>query len=110
MERNSEPSNPSSTSYVEQKSQRRSDVGCPPGGRIQAVGDARKQRQTLERLKNLPNTEEELRQGRLSREQSDLISDAATANPKAEQQLLDDAKKKSVKDRVQFGPASRPGA
>src|SRR5664279_5425020 len=64
----------------------------------ESLGDARKQRQTSERLKNLPDTEEELRKGRLSREQSDVISDAAAANPNAEQQLLDDAKKKSVQD------------
>ena len=64
----------------------------------ESLGDARKQRQTSERLRNLPGTEEELRKGNLSREQSDVISDAATANPGAEDRLLDDAKKKSVKD------------
>jgi hypothetical protein len=64
----------------------------------ETLGDARKQRKTSERLRDLPDTEEQLRQGRLSREQSDVISDAATANPSAEQQLLDDAEKKSVKD------------
>jgi len=64
----------------------------------ESLGDARKQRQTSERLKNLPDTEEELRKGNLSREQSDVITDAATANPGAEDQLLDDSRKKSVKD------------
>src|SRR5664279_2089770 len=64
----------------------------------ESLGDARKQRQTSERLKNLPDTEGRLRKGRLSREQSNVITDAATSNPNAEQQLLDDAKKKSVKD------------
>jgi hypothetical protein len=64
----------------------------------ESLGDARKQRQTSERLKDLPSTEDELRKGNLSREQSDLIAGAANANPAAEQQLLDDAKKKSVKE------------
>ena len=64
----------------------------------ESLGEARKQRQTSERLKNLPDTEDELRKGNLSREQSDVITDAATANPSAEQRLLDDAHNKSVKD------------
>jgi hypothetical protein len=62
------------------------------------LGDARRQRRASEQLRNLPDTEDALRRGELSGEQAEAISDAATANPAAEQDLLDGAKRKSLKD------------
>jgi hypothetical protein len=62
------------------------------------LGDARRQRRASEQLRNLPDTEDALRRGQLSGEQAEAISDAATANPAAEKDLLDRAKRTSLKD------------
>jgi hypothetical protein len=65
----------------------------------ESVGEARRQREASERLKDLPHTEDELRKGRLSPGQRDAITDGAAANPNAEKDLLDGARKnKPLKD------------
>jgi hypothetical protein len=62
------------------------------------LGDARRQRKASRQLEDLPDTTDQLRKGRLSAEQVELIADAATVNPEAEQGLLDIAAQQGVKD------------
>jgi hypothetical protein len=63
-----------------------------------SMGDAQKQGKASEQLRDLPDTSDALRKGELSADQAELISDAATHNPGAEQELLDSASKKGLKD------------
>ena len=51
-----------------------------------------------EQLEDLPDTPDALRKGELSADQVEVIADAATANPKAEQDLMESAKQKGLKD------------
>ncbi|MFN8052929.1 MAG: hypothetical protein U0Q22_15900 [Acidimicrobiales bacterium] len=61
------------------------------------VGRSRADLGTSGRLGELPLTAGELRAGNLSAEQADAVSDAATANPAAERDLLDRARRESLK-------------
>ena len=63
-----------------------------------STGRARSELDTSKRLADLDQTADALRRGELSSEQADAISDAALVNPSAEADLLDHAKKNSVKD------------
>jgi polyhydroxyalkanoate synthesis regulator phasin len=72
--------------------------------------DARRTRKASEQLKNLPDTRDQFQNGDLSEDQAREISDAATNNPDAEKKLLDNAKKKSLKDlRDDCGRAKTAG-
>jgi hypothetical protein len=63
-----------------------------------STGRARAELGTSERLKGLPETADALKDGRLSAEQADLVSDGASADPAAERELLDRAQRDSVKN------------
>ena len=63
-----------------------------------STGRATADLSTSERLRKLERTAEALRQGKLSAEQAELISDAATINPSAEQDLLGAAESGSAKN------------
>ncbi len=63
-----------------------------------SVGRAKETLGTAERLGGLGATDEAARAGELSPEQAAAVSDAATANPAAEQKLLATAKKGSLKE------------
>jgi hypothetical protein len=62
------------------------------------VGAARDALTTAERAKGLPGVESALRRGELSPGQASAITDAATADPSAEERLLDCAKRKSLSE------------
>jgi hypothetical protein len=57
---------------------------------------ARQRLETSKRLRKLPDTDDALRRGELSEDQASEISDAASANPAAESELLAAAKTKSL--------------
>ncbi|MCU1488181.1 MAG: protein of unknown function endonuclease [Actinomycetia bacterium] len=61
-------------------------------------GQARKALETADRVKALPKTSEALREGRLSIDQAALVSDGATADPGAEDELLRAAGRESVRE------------
>jgi hypothetical protein len=73
-------------------------------------GSARSQLDASKRLGQLPATEDALRDGELSQEQTELISGAASANPDAEQQLLRRAKTASHKELRDEAQRARAGA
>jgi hypothetical protein len=88
---------------VEETAQWRRDGYASPAEWLAAkngtsTGRARAELGTSQRLKDLPDTADALKDGRLSQEQADLISDAASANPTAEGDLLDAAGRDSVKN------------
>ena len=62
------------------------------------VGQANDALATGERLKTQPKVAEAASQGELSREQATAISDAAAADPDAEDRLLGEAKTKSLRE------------
>jgi len=63
-----------------------------------STGRARSDLETSRRLRDLEDTTEALRRGRLSAEQAEAISDAASVNPAAEADLIDEAKQESFKN------------
>lgn len=63
-----------------------------------SVGRERSKLETSERLRDLPNTADELRSGGLSSEQAEKITDAAKVNPDAEADLIEQAKKGSHRE------------
>jgi hypothetical protein len=60
------------------------------------VGAARDSLNTARRLASLPETDKAVRSGRLSAQQAAAVSEAATADPDAERQLLDAAPGESL--------------
>jgi hypothetical protein len=76
------------------------DAGCKSPDEWRAreggtgLGDARRQGKASEQLRDLPDTTDALRKGELSAGQAEAISDAATVNPHAEQDLLDAASRR----------------
>jgi hypothetical protein len=62
------------------------------------IGAAKDALTTAERAKDLPAVESALRDGELSPQQASAITDAATADPSAEERLLDCAKRKSLSE------------
>ncbi len=63
-----------------------------------SLGEARREAETSDRLKRLPDTEAALKDGDLSSEQAEAIADAAAVNPAAERELLGEAAKKDLSD------------
>ena len=68
-------------------------------------GDAKDTLQTGKQLKDLPATEDALRKGKLSRKQAKTVADAASADPSAEDDLLDTAERGSTRRRLRTRPA-----
>jgi hypothetical protein len=62
------------------------------------LGDAIKALQTADQLKGLPGLEEAFRSGELSPTQASIAASAASEVPSKEQELIDTAKKGSVRD------------
>ena len=62
------------------------------------VGAAKDALETAKRLDQLPATAEAVRQGKLSAKQATLVTKGASADPDAEQQLLDAAPHESVRE------------
>jgi hypothetical protein len=62
------------------------------------TGAAKKALATAERVKRLPRSEEALRNGRLSLDQADAVTDGAAADPSAEDELLNAASKESMRE------------
>jgi hypothetical protein len=62
------------------------------------VGAARDLLDTAERLKDLPATEQALRDGALSVQQASVVAKGASVDPAAEQQLLDTAADSSLRE------------
>ena len=60
-------------------------------------GRARAELETSQRLSALPDTTDEVRSGELSAEQAGAVADGATANPSAEPDLLDTARRDSLR-------------
>ena len=63
-----------------------------------SLGEARREAETSDRLKGLPDTEAALKDGDLSSDQAEAIADAAAVNPAAERDLLGEAAKKDLSD------------
>ncbi len=63
-----------------------------------SLGEARREAETSDRLKALPDTETALKDGDLSSDQAEAIADAAAVNPAAERELLGEAEKKDLSD------------
>jgi hypothetical protein len=55
------------------------------------AGEAREKMETARKLRSLPETDKQVRAGKLSSKQAQMIADAASRNPEAEQRLLDAA-------------------
>jgi hypothetical protein len=71
--------------------------------------DAAERVKTSERVRRLPRTQRRLRQGRLSARQVREVADGATANPAAEEELLDAAEHASLgelREQVQRAKAA----
>jgi hypothetical protein len=62
------------------------------------TGQARRSIETGERVKRLPKTDEALRRGTLSLDQAAAVTDGATADPDAEDELLAAAGRESVRE------------
>jgi hypothetical protein len=62
------------------------------------VGQARKALETAERAKQLPKTDQALRSGTLSLDQAAAVTDGASADPGAEDELLAAAGRESVRE------------
>ena len=62
------------------------------------AGAAKEKLDTSKRLRDQPGVDEALAKGELSGEQANAVSDAAGADPSAEDRLLDEARSRSVKD------------
>jgi hypothetical protein len=65
---------------------------------------------TSERVKQLPGTQRRLRQGRLSTRQAREVADGASANPAAEQGLLDTAEQASLGELRQQSQRAKAAA
>ena len=63
-----------------------------------SLGEAKREAETSDRLKALPDTEAALKDGDLSSDQAEAIADAAAVNPAAERDLLGEAAKKDLSD------------
>ena len=63
-----------------------------------SVWEANKQLGTARKAEGLPDTKEAMRNGKLSPDQADAVADAATADPSAEQDLLDLAERETTKN------------
>ncbi|MGI8757819.1 MAG: DUF222 domain-containing protein, partial [Acidimicrobiales bacterium] len=63
-----------------------------------STGAARSELDTSERLRGLPGTESALRRGELSGPQAAAVADAASADPGAEQRLLEKAQTSNLAD------------
>ncbi len=63
-----------------------------------SLGAARAELETSHRLQALPRVEASLRQGELSKPQAEAVADAASADPDAEDRLLDTARRSSVRE------------
>lgn len=63
-----------------------------------SVWEAGKQLGTARKAEGLPKTKKAMKDGELSPDQADAVADAATADPTAEQDLLDLAKKETTKN------------
>ena len=63
-----------------------------------STGKARSQLETGKNLRKAPGTQESFLNGEISAEQADTIADAVEANPAAEDDLLDQAKRDSLKN------------
>ena len=63
-----------------------------------STGKARSQLETGKNLRKAPGTQESFLNGQISAEQADTIADAVEANPAAEDDLLDQAKRDSLKN------------
>ncbi len=63
-----------------------------------SLGEARREAETSDRLKALPDTEAALKDGDLSSDQAEAIADAAAVNPAAERELLGEAEKEDLSD------------
>ena len=63
-----------------------------------STGKARTQLETGKNLRKAPGTQESFLNGEISAEQADTIADAVEANPAAEDDLLDQAKRDSLKN------------
>ena len=63
-----------------------------------SVWEANKQLGTARKADGLPDTKKAMRDGKLSPDQADAVADAATADPDAEQDLLDLAERETTKN------------
>jgi hypothetical protein len=66
-------------------------------------GNAKSTLETAERVKKLPATEQAMRAGKLTAAQAAVITQAATADPDAEQELLDAAPQESLRELEKRG-------
>ncbi|MGN6695731.1 MAG: DUF222 domain-containing protein [Aquihabitans sp.] len=63
-----------------------------------SVWEANKQLGTARKAEGLPGTKDAMKKGKLSPDQADAVADAATADPSAEQDLLDLAERETTKN------------
>ena len=63
-----------------------------------SVGEAKGKLETVDKLADLPKTAEAFRAGRLSDQQAQAVSTGASADPKAEEDLLSVAERESLKE------------
>ena len=74
------------------------------------VGEARSLLGTAARLRTLPDTDRAVRSGRLSAQQAAAVSEAAAADPDAEQSLLDAAPESSLAELREKAEAVKAAA